>query len=97
MSTYISLVSWTEQGIRNAKASPKRARAFKKLAASLGVKVKDVYWTSGRCDLVTICEAPDEETISAVMIAVGMLGSVRSETMRAFSAGEMETILKKIP
>jgi uncharacterized protein with GYD domain len=97
MPTYITLVSWTEQGVKAAKESPKRARDFEKLAAKVGAKVKAIYWTAGRCDLVTICEAPDHETIGAVNLAVSMLGNVRSETMRAYSASEMEGILKKIP
>ena len=46
MATYIVFGNFTEQGIRNAKDSPKRKEAFKEMAKQLGVTVKDLYWTS---------------------------------------------------
>ena len=60
MVTYVVLAKFTEQGIRNAKDSPKRADAFKEMAKTFGVTVKDIVWTQGRYDIVTIVEAPDE-------------------------------------
>ena len=45
MATYIVFGNFTEQGIRNAKDSPKRKEAFKEMAKQLGVTVKDLYWT----------------------------------------------------
>ena len=43
MATYIVFGNFTEQGIRNAKDSPKRKEAFKEMAKQLGVTVKDLY------------------------------------------------------
>ena len=60
MVTYVVLAKFTEQGIRNAKDSPKRADAFKEMAKTFGVTVKDIVWTQGRYDIVTIVDAPDE-------------------------------------
>jgi uncharacterized protein with GYD domain len=97
MPTYIVLTSWTEQGIHNVKDSVKRAQAFRDLGTKMGFKVKDLYWTTGRHDLVSICEAPDDTTISAGMLATASLGNVRSETLRAFTAPEMEAIIKRLP
>ncbi len=54
MATFITLVNFTEQGIRNAKESPNRAAAFAASAEKLGVKVKDIYWTVGHYDAVAI-------------------------------------------
>ena len=48
MPTYVSLASFTEQGVRNAKDTLKRADAFKEMAKKHGVTVKDIYWTQGR-------------------------------------------------
>jgi uncharacterized protein with GYD domain len=36
MPTYITLSSFTDQGVRNAKDSPKRAEAFKEMAKKHG-------------------------------------------------------------
>ena len=60
MATFISLVNWTDQGIRNVKESPDRYEAFKAVAEKAGVKVKGFYYTMGRYDMVLITEASDE-------------------------------------
>ena len=60
MVAYVVLANFTEQGIRNAKESPKRAEAFKAMAKTFGVTVREIVWTQGRYDIVTILDAPDE-------------------------------------
>lgn len=96
MPMFITLVNFTDQGVRNIKDSPKRAKAFEDLAKKLGATVKALYWTQGQYDLVVAVEAPDELTMSALILSVGTLGNVRGETLRAFSAAEMGAILKKM-
>ena len=97
MVTYVTLVNWTESGIKNVKDTVKRAEDVKKLAEKLGARVTTLLWTQGRYDLVAIFEAPDESTANAFAIAVGMAGSTRTETLRAFSMDEMQRILDKLP
>lgn len=96
MVTYVVLAKFTDQGIRNAKESPKRANAFKEMAKTFGVTVKDIVWTQGQYDVVTIVEAPDESSAMSLNLSLGALGNVRTETMRAFSAAEMTTIVDKM-
>jgi uncharacterized protein with GYD domain len=96
MVTYVVLAKFTEQGIRNAKESPKRADAFKEMAKTFGVTVKDIVWTQGRYDIVTIVEAQDESSSMSLNLSLGALGNVRTETLRAFSAAEMTKIVGKM-
>ena len=96
MATYIMLVSFTDQGIQNIKDTPKRAEAFKEMARKLGVTVKENYWTLGAYDVVITLEASDEEAVTALGLSVGALGNVRTQTLRAFSAEEMNRILGKM-
>jgi uncharacterized protein with GYD domain len=96
MVTYVVLAKFTDQGIRNAKESPKRAEAFRQLAKTLEVTVKDIFWTQGRYDIVTIVEAPDESSAMSLNFSLGALGNVRTESLRAFSAAEMTTIVGKM-
>lgn len=96
MVTYVVLAKFTDQGIRTAKASPKRADAFKQLAKTFGVAVKDIFWTQGRYDVVTIVEAPDEASAMSLSLSLGALGNVRTESLRAFSAADMTTIVGKM-
>jgi uncharacterized protein with GYD domain len=96
MVTYIVLANFTDQGIRNAKESPKRAEAFKEMAKTFGVTVKELVWTQGRYDVVTVVEAPDEASAMSLTLSLGALGNVRTETLRAFSADEMKSIVGKM-
>ena len=96
MATYILLVNFTEQGVRKAEDSPKRADTFKAMAKKSGVNVKDVYWTLGHYDVVAIVEAPDNATATAVSVNLSKLGNVRTQTLPAFSAAEMKDIIDKI-
>ena len=96
MVTYVVLSKFTDQGIRNAKDSPKRADAFKQMAKTFGVTVKEIFWTQGRYDVVTIVEAPDEPSAMSLSLSLGALGNVRTESLRAFSAVEMTMIVGKM-
>ena len=96
MATYVVLGNFTDQGIRNAKDSPKRADAFKEMAKTFGVTVKELAWTQGRYDVVTILEAPDEQAAMSLSLSLCALGNVRTETLRAFSAADMTKIVGKM-
>lgn len=97
MTTYISLISFTDQGIRNVKQSPERAQAFRELAEKAGAHVKDIYWTLGSYDIVTILDVPNDETAMALLLTTGSLGNIRTQTLKGFSADEMKPILGKLP
>lgn len=96
MATYIVLASFTDQGIKHVKETIERAEALREATSKAGASVKDMYWTMGSRDAVAICEAPDDETATALALSVTSRGFVRSETLRAFSLEEMKGILKKI-
>lgn len=97
MPTYVTLANFTSQGMKNIKETTKRAEAFKHLAGNLGVTVKAFYYTVGRYDLVTITEAPDAVTASALALSVGALGNVHTETLEALSIDEMANVIAKMP
>jgi uncharacterized protein with GYD domain len=97
MPTYVSLITRTERSIQKVKATTNRAKYFQKMAEKVNVKVREIHWTMGRYDVVVVADAPDDETISRLMLGLGMLGNVKSETLRAFSAQEMGQLVKGIP
>jgi uncharacterized protein with GYD domain len=96
MPTYISLVSWTDQGIRNIKEAPQRIDAFKKAVVSAGGKLNGFYVTMGKHDIVTIIDAPNDEAFANIVLNTGSKGSVRTETMKAFTEEQFRNILTKI-
>jgi uncharacterized protein with GYD domain len=93
MATFITTTHFTEQGIKAVRDTCKRAEAFKATAQKMGVKVTGIYWTLGAFDTVIVFEAPDEETATAAMLHLASQGSIRTQTARAFDAGEMQKIL----
>jgi len=96
MPTYVVLSKFTEQGVNKIKDTTKRAEDFKKAAKKAGVSVKELLWTQGQYDVVTVLEAQDEASATALNLSVAKLGNIRSETLRAFTAAEVEKILEKV-
>ena len=97
MATYVSLLRWTDQGIRNVKDTAKRAANFSAAVQKAGGSAKDIYWTVGRYDIVATFEVRDEATATAILLGFGALGNIRSETLRAFGEDEIKGILAKMP
>jgi uncharacterized protein with GYD domain len=95
MPMYISLLQFTDQGIRSVKDTTARAANATAEAEKMGVKVTQAFWTMGAYDVVLLLEAPDDETLSAFSLKLASQGNVKSHTMRAFSREEMERILAK--
>ena len=95
MASFISLLNFTEQGIKNFKSSPDRSEAFKSMAQKMGVTVREIYWTAGVYDIVLIMDAPDDETIVALMFSLASLGNVKTHTLRAFDSSEIKKVISK--
>jgi uncharacterized protein with GYD domain len=96
MATYVCLIQFTDQGIRNIKDTVKRGDAAMAEAEKMGMKIVDEFWTMGAYDGVVTFEAPNDETVSAFILKIGSLGNVKGQTLRAFRRSEMEDILAKI-
>ena len=97
MATYIALVNFTDQGVRQIRYTTERAKALINAASNLGVKIKDIYWTMGALDAVLIAESSEDESVMAFATSIASLGNIRTQTLRAFSAAEMNKILEKMP
>ena len=93
MTRSITLLTFTEQGAKNLKKSPARARQFTQLAAKSGVKVKSQFWTIGRFDGLLILEADDESQILAALTKLASLGNVKTETLAALTDREFEALV----
>ena len=96
MAMYVSLLQFSDQGVRNVKDTSKRSEAATAEAEKMGVKIINIFWTMGAYDVVVLLDAPNDETVSAFSLKMGSLGNVKSQTMRAFRAEEMESLLAKI-
>jgi uncharacterized protein with GYD domain len=96
MQTFIALITYTDQGIRGIRDSPRRAEAAIAQAKEAGLTIKDVYWTSGAYDGLLVLEAPDEAAACAFFLSLAKAGNVRTQTLRAYGLSEFERILAKV-
>ena len=97
MTTYIALIDFTEQGIRDIKESPGRAADFDSMAEAAGATIKGQYWTAGSHDGVLIFDAADDESASVLLLRLAAGGNVRTELMRAFDKDEMAALVTRLP
>jgi uncharacterized protein with GYD domain len=95
MPTYVALIDWTEQGVKNFRDTVDRYEASRGQFEQMGVRLTQVYWTVGAHDLVAVAEADDGETMAAAMLMLASQGNVRTTTMRALSADEMRAVIAK--
>jgi uncharacterized protein with GYD domain len=97
MATYIILLHYTQQGVQNIKESPARLDAAKKAFRAMGAELKQWYLVMGQYDAVVVAEAPDDETAAKLALAIGSLGSIRTETLRAFTEDEYRKLIAALP
>lgn len=96
MPTYVALINWTDEGIRNVRQTVERADGVDKLAEKYGGRMERLYWTVGPYDLVGIIEAPDDEAVSALALETGSTGSVRTTILRAYEREAMSGIIERM-
>ncbi len=96
MPTYVVLLNWTDQGIRNVRDTLDRFKRAEEAAEPYGVRFGETYFTVGPYDIVTVMEAADEESATAVLLALGAAGNVRSTTLRGYDREEMSAIIEKL-
>ncbi len=96
MPTYISLMNWTDQGVREVKNSPQRLDAAKAAAKKLGGEFKLFYMTFGEYDMVAICDFPDDATAARFVLTAGMAGALRGVTLKAFTEPEYRDVMKSL-
>jgi uncharacterized protein with GYD domain len=94
--TYISLLNYTDQGIRDLKGSPERQQQAEQQLQQLGGRFIGHYLTMGTYDYVLVWEAPDDETAARFMLMVGSAGNVRTTTLKAFPQDQFRGILRSL-
>lgn len=97
MATYVTLYTFTDQGMKNVKESPARLKAGIEAGQAAGMKVLGAYYTMGPYDLVVVSEADDEMAATAFALGTASQGNVKSLTMRAWNGEEFGKIVSMMP
>jgi uncharacterized protein with GYD domain len=95
MTRFLSLLTFTEQGIRDVKRSPQRAESFRQSVDAVGGKVLSQYWLVGEVDGCVVFEAPDDQAAASLLLSLGQQGNVRTRTFRVYDTKEFEKVLAK--
>jgi uncharacterized protein with GYD domain len=96
MPTYVVLMNWTDQGAKADRDTVRRREQADALAEKYGASIEQVYWTMGHHDIVAIIEAPDDETVTAMMLELTSAGNLRTSTLRAFDHDQMQAIIQRM-
>lgn len=96
MPQYVCLMNFTTQGVKAVAESPHRSAAFRELAESMGITIRENLWTMGQYDVVVILEAPDDETMTALSLRLCKLGNMTTQTLRAFNVEEFTAVVEKM-
>jgi uncharacterized protein with GYD domain len=96
MATYVCLIQFTDQGIRNIKDTVKPGDAAMAEAEKMGMKIVEEFWTMGAYDAVVTLEAPNDETGERVYPQDRLTRQRQGPHPARFSRSEMEDILAKI-
>jgi uncharacterized protein with GYD domain len=93
MPTYVSLLTFTQQGVENVKHQAGRMEEIKQAYRAAGGELIAYYATMGHYDGVAIYTMPDDAASAKFILGTMSRGNVRSETMRAFGEDEYKKIL----
>ena len=96
MPTYVTLMNWTDQGIRTVRDTVDRRGQADELAQKHGATIEEVYWTVGPYDIVTVVKAPDDESVTAMLLELGSAGNLRTTTLRAYDSDQMSGIIQRL-
>ena len=96
MATYVMLVQWTEQGMRQVEDSPKRLDAARRVLKEMGGDIRAFYMTMGDYDLVAIYDAPDDAVAARFTLMLGKLGNVRTTSLKAFPEEAFRQIVNSL-
>jgi uncharacterized protein with GYD domain len=97
MATYITLVQFTQQGSQQVKGLPSMVEKNMENFKKLGIELRSWHVTMGQYDIVVVFDAPNDETVAKVALALGLQGNVRTQSMRAFSLEEFKKVVGSLP
>ncbi|MFP6712829.1 MAG: GYD domain-containing protein [Rhodospirillales bacterium] len=97
MPTFIYLMNFTDQGVKNIKDAPQRKEAAQKMISDLGGTMVSTYLTTGEFDRILIVDFPEGGAAAKFALGMGATGNVRTTTMRGFDEDEAMEIISGSP
>jgi uncharacterized protein with GYD domain len=95
MALYILLSSLSDEGRKTVKSKPERIKEVNKEIEGMGAKVLGQYAVLGMYDFVNVVEAPGNETMAKISVALGARGTIQIMTLPAMPIDDFIKTLKK--
>ena len=93
MATYVTLVKFTSEGLKNIGNLGKQFETGIKMAGQMGIKTIGAYGLLGPYDLMFIYEAPDEKAASRMPLSFASGGGGQTETWTAIPLEEFVKLI----
>ena len=97
MPTYVLLLQYTDEGIRNVRYLGEHIRAFRQAVEDAGGHLPHIYLTLGSYDFVAILEAPSDQDSASITLSLSSVGNFRTISLKAFGEDELDAISRKVP
>lgn len=94
MALYVLLSTLTDDGRKTVRSKPERIKEVNKEIEGMGAKVLGQYAVLGPYDFVNIVEAPDNETMAKISVALGARGTIQIMTLPAMPIEQFIKTLK---
>jgi len=95
VALYILLSTLTDDGRKTVKSKPERIKEVNKEIEGMGAKVLGQYAVLGMYDFINIVEAPGNETMAKISVALGARGTIQMMTLPAIAIDDFIKTLKK--
>jgi len=89
MARFVMLTTLTDEGRKTLKENPQRLHEVNKEVEAMGAKIIDQYAVLGPYDFVNILEAPSNEVITRIALALGARGTMTPMTMAAIDVDDL--------
>jgi uncharacterized protein with GYD domain len=97
MPKYLISANYTSQGMEGVRAAGAKARvdAVTTMLESMGGRLESFYFAFGDTDVYAIAEAPDDESVAAVAIAINSSGAVSIRTTKLLTVEQVDEALSR--
>jgi uncharacterized protein with GYD domain len=95
MAKFVMLTTLTDEGRKTISENPGRIKEVNKEVEAMGAKILAQYAVLGPYDFINIMEAPSNEAISKVAIALGSRGTLQTLTLAAMDVDAFIASLQK--
>lgn len=95
MPKYLASVTYTTKGMEGVRAGGAKARvdAVSTMLEAMGGKLESLHFAFGDTDVFCIVDAPDDEAVAAVAIAINGSGAASMRTTKLLTAEQVDEAL----